>query len=291
MAPLRLLDVNSMQFADGRYLADKERQSGKVVPYAILSHRWLAEEDEVQFDDIKSVEVAVSKKGFAKIFKSCRLAKEQGLEFVWLDTCCIDKGNPAELQESINSMYRWYQDAAVCYAYLKDTEATFPSSMENDECSSNVRPMGDVCGGWTLQELIAPRRVEFYDTNWQALGDKHFLKDRISAVTKIDRAILEGSKSLEDCSVAARLSWASIRQTVKIEDRAYSLLGLLGANMPMLYGEVEKSFMRLQEEIIKTSDDHSIFAWKGSQRRVSRSSRRLLRQLSELWICQVHSFP
>jgi hypothetical protein len=90
MAPLRLLDVNTMQFADGNYLAEKERQSKKVIPYAILSHRWLAEEDEVQFGDIKSLEVAVSKKGFAKIFQSCRLAKEQGLGFVWLDTCCID---------------------------------------------------------------------------------------------------------------------------------------------------------------------------------------------------------
>lgn len=117
--------------------------------------------------------------------------------------------------------------------------------------------------GWTLQELIAPRRVEFYDTNWQALGDKHYLKDRISAITKIDVAILGGAKSLDECSVAARLSWASSRRTGKIEDRAYSLLGLLGVNLPMLYGEGEKSFIRLQEEIIKTSDDHSIFAWKG----------------------------
>jgi len=90
MAPLRLLDVNTMQFADGNYLVEKERQSKKVIPYAILSHRWLAEEDEVQFEDIKSLEAAVSKKGFAKFFQSCRLAKEQGLEFVWLDTCCID---------------------------------------------------------------------------------------------------------------------------------------------------------------------------------------------------------
>ncbi|CZR57741.1 uncharacterized protein PAC_07630 [Phialocephala subalpina] len=233
MAPLRLIDVNTMQFADGNYLAEEEKQSKKVIPYAILSHRWLAEEDEVQFDDFKSLEAAGSKKGLVKIFQTCRLAKEQGLEFVWLDTCCINKGNPTELQESINSMYRWYQEAAVCYTYLKDTDATSPRSMEDDEWFTR---------GWTLQELIAPRRVEFYDNNWQPLGDKNYLKDRISAITKID---------------------ASGRRTGKTEDRAYSLLGLLGVNMPTLYGEGEKSFIRLQEEIIKTSDDHSIFAWKG----------------------------
>lgn len=133
MVPLRLLGVNTMQFVDGNYLAEKEKQSKKAIPYAILSHRWLAEEDEVQFDDIMSLEAAGSKKGLVKIFQTCRLAKEQGLEFVWLDTCCINKGNPAELQESINSMYRWYQEAAVCYAYLKDTDATSPNSVEDDE--------------------------------------------------------------------------------------------------------------------------------------------------------------
>jgi hypothetical protein len=105
--------------------------------------------------------------------------------------------------------------------------------------------------------------VKFYDTNWQALGDKNCLKYRISAITKIEVAILEGMKSLDGCSVAARLSWASGRRTARVEDRAYSLLGLLRVNMLILYGEGERSFMCLQEEIIKTSDDHSIFAWKG----------------------------
>ncbi|TVY15324.1 Vegetative incompatibility protein HET-E-1 [Lachnellula arida] len=247
-----------MPFADGNYLAEKKGKQRK----------WLAEEDEVQFDNIKSLEAAVSKKELAKIFRSCRLAKKTGLgllEFVWLDTCCIDKGNPAELQEFINSMYRWYQEAAVCYAYSKDIEATFPSSMEMTsglrgtcfcmkffECLTN---------GWHLQGLNTSGA--HCATSCGALGDKHCLKDRISAITKIDVAILEGAKSLDDCSVAARLSWASGRRTGKIEDRAYSLLGLLGVNIPMLYGEGEKSFIRLQEEIIKVSDDHSIFAWKG----------------------------
>ncbi|TVY87078.1 Vegetative incompatibility protein HET-E-1 [Lachnellula willkommii] len=142
-----------MLFADGNYLAEKKGKQRK----------WLAEEDEVEFDDIKSLEATVPKKGFAQIFRSCRLAKKQGLEFVWLDTCCFD--------ESINSMYRWYQEAAVCHAYLKDTEADFPCSMEDDEWFTRYMLL--------YQELIAPRRVEFYDTNWQALGDKHCLKDRI----------------------------------------------------------------------------------------------------------------
>lgn len=136
MAPLRLIDAHTLRLVDRSWLAEAEKradESKQVIPYGILSHRWLPAEDEVQFSDLESPETAQSKMGYTKIFHTCRLAREGGLRFVWLDTCCIDKSSPLELQESINSMYRWYQEATVCYAYLQDTDAKSPKSMEKDE--------------------------------------------------------------------------------------------------------------------------------------------------------------
>ena len=152
-------------------------------------------------------------------------------------------------------MYQWYERAAVCYVYLSDVNSNdYKGLLEDSEWFSR---------GWTLQELIAPANVRFYDRNWQYLGDKKSLSRIISFITGIGEDILEGRKPARQCSIAQRMSWAARRRTTRIEDRAYSLLGLFDINMPMLYGEGEKSFIRLQEEIIKGSDDQSVFAWSG----------------------------
>ena len=144
-----------------------------------------------------------------------------------VDTCCIDKSSSAELTESINSMYRWYQEAAICYAYLFDVQSGDMSSLSRSAWLTR---------GWTLQELIAPARVEFYSSTWDNLRTKASLKKEISAVTGIDVEVLEGADP-DRFSVTKRMSWASKRTTTRVEDRAYSLLGLFGVNMPMLYGE------------------------------------------------------
>ncbi|KAI1207570.1 HET-domain-containing protein [Annulohypoxylon truncatum] len=253
---MHLLDVETRRLK--KYV---EEEDGKAVDeYAILSHRWLAREDEVLFQDIESDDQTplIQKQGFYKLDQCCKEARRMNIKYVWIDSCCIDKLSSAELQEAINSMYRYYANAKICYVYLKDTTSTVEGSFELGENEDYFKR------GWTLQELLAPKYVYFRDKSWLHLGDKVSLSGELSKITGIDSDILRGSENLRSYSIAQRMSWASRRKTTKGEDLAYSLIGLFDVNMPMLYGEGgTKAFLRLQEEIIKTSDDHSIFAWTG----------------------------
>jgi hypothetical protein len=149
-------------------------------------------------------------------------------------------------------MYQWYKESTVCYVYLKDTD-TLEQILEDEWFDR----------GWTLQELVALTRVEFYNKYWKHLGSKTDLKQQNHERTGISLALLENTARLQDFSIAERLFWAANRVTTEVEDRAYSLFGVFDVNLPMLYGEVEKAFLRLQEEIVKTSNDHSIFSWGG----------------------------
>ncbi|KAI9772610.1 MAG: hypothetical protein M1839_002423 [Geoglossum umbratile] len=231
----------------------KEFGDDEVPRYAILSHTW--DEEEVTFQDMEGTRVA-NKKGHEKVKSCCSVARASGLKYVWIDTCCIDKTSSAELSEAINSMYRWYQEADVCYGYLADvpSKAVFSSSRWFTR-------------GWTLQELIAPSTVIFLDEEWKELGTKANLRHYVSACAGIPVSILSGDDDLETFSIAQRMSWAAKRKTSRIEDRAYCLLGIFGINMPLIYGERETAFTRLQEEIMRISDDHSLFAWKSSDNR------------------------
>ncbi|KAI1734379.1 HET-domain-containing protein [Xylaria scruposa] len=221
--------------------------------YVILSHTW--EEEEVTFQDFQNLDVARTKKGFSKIEKTCRLARKSKMKWAWVDTCCIDKTSSAELSEAINSMYRYYQNATVCYAYLSDLPAEDDAEVPLAQCRWFTR-------GWTLQELLAPSNIEFYDHQWNLRGTKKSLKHPLSAITKIDVRVLMNTQLLEDYPVAVRMSWAAKRETTRPEDIAYCLLGIFGVYMPMLYGEGKNAFLRLQDEICKGTDDLSIFAWK-----------------------------
>jgi hypothetical protein len=226
------------------------------TPYAILSHTW--GEDEVTFEDMMEGHEK-GKKGYIKIVNTCRLAKERGIAYAWVDTCCVDKRSSAELAEAINSMFNWYKLSEVCFAHLEDLDIhRGPQDDELDGLSS----CRWFTRGWTLQELIASRNLEFYDSKWNYRGTKAKLRSKISYITGIDVAVLENNAILETIPVAKRMSWAANRETTRIEDLAYCLLGIFGVHMPMLYGEGTKAFGRLQEEIIKETTDLSIFAWK-----------------------------
>jgi hypothetical protein len=228
--------------------------AGDIPPYAILSHTWGAE--EVTFQDITSPE-RDKKKGFAKILGCCRQALMDTLEWVWIDTCCIDKTSSAELSEAINSMYAWYRDSQVCYVYLEDVFSSPPAFFE-----SEFRSARWFTRGWCLQELIAPQTLEFFNSNWHEIGSKFSLCDLIRNITMIPRTVLLNVfRALEECSVAQKMSWASQRHTTRIEDEAYCLLGIFGVNMPMLYGEGDRAFLRLQEEIIRHTEDYSFLFW------------------------------
>ncbi|KAL1613223.1 hypothetical protein SLS60_001455 [Paraconiothyrium brasiliense] len=246
----------------------------KNIPrYAILSHTWGTDADEVTFQEMlidpdDRPPSTTSKAGYQKILKTCEIAQryntnhegrfyyqdrlyyvDQHIEHVWIDTCCIDKSSSAELSEAINSMYKYYLEADVCFAYLSDMTA----DLETFETSRWFTR------GWTLQELVAPKRINFYDGSWTCRGDRDSLQDVIRRVTRISTF-----KNITELPVAVRMSWAAQRETTRDEDLAYCLMGIFDVNMPLLYGEGRKAFIRLQEEIIKQNPDLSIFAWTDS---------------------------
>ena len=205
---------------------------------------------------------------YGKIIGTCRQALEDGLEYAWIDTCCIQKSSSSELSEAINSMFRWYRNSTVCYVYMADMPANsgfldcLQTERDEDRTRLLFRKSRWFKRGWTLQELLAPISLTFFDCDWGSLGSLENLSSAVSSITGIDSSLLSHSSELGDFSVAKRMSWASKRSTTRVEDRAYSLLGLFDINMPMLYGEGEKAFLRLQEEIVRSSSDQSIFAWQ-----------------------------
>ncbi|KAI0392108.1 HET-domain-containing protein [Xylariaceae sp. FL0594] len=238
------------------------RFHGSALPgsYAILSHTW-AENHEVSFQEFLDVTRRTRKKGYEKIAAACELARLRGLKWCWVDTCCIDKTSSSNLSEAINSMFRWYRESAVCFAHLEQLQ---PDPLRERA----ARLQGDFAAcawfrrGWTLQELIAPSKVEFYDRGWSIRGTKAELIDTLHAITGVSTRVLTNSYLLGEIPVATRMSWAAGRQTKKVEDMAYCLLGIFDLYMPLIYGEGERAFTRLQEEIIKDKHDLSIFAWR-----------------------------
>ncbi|KAI0357086.1 HET-domain-containing protein [Trametes cingulata] len=234
--------------------------------YAILSHVWRGKEQTFQAVRAISRRCAASGENprdlvADKIRKCCQWAEAHGFKLLWMDTCCINKASSAELSEAINSMYMWYAQATVCYAYLFDTD-----DGENPSApSSSFRVSRWFTRGWTLQELIAPRDVVFLSKNWQPLASKMTIAKLLEQITGIDAAVLRGQRSLDQVSVARRMSWASKRETTRLEDQAYSLMGIFGVNLPTIYGEGSEAFIRLQEEIMRRSSDRSLLAW-GAER-------------------------
>ncbi|THU95454.1 HET-domain-containing protein, partial [Dendrothele bispora CBS 962.96] len=226
-----------------------------IPPYAILSHTW--EKEEVTFRDIIHLHIAKRKAGYRKVKKACVHARRYNFDWIWIDSCCINKDSSAELSEAINSMYQYYQDAGICYAYLCDVS----SKEDPRDTKSTFKGCRWFKRGWTLQELLAPSYVVFLDKDWVEIGTKWSLGDAISAVTSIPSRVLKDG-DIEKFSIAQRMSWAALRETTRPEDQAYCLMGIFGVSMSPIYGEGgPKAFMRLQQEIIKISDDRSIFAW------------------------------
>ncbi|KAH8198805.1 hypothetical protein TruAng_007028 [Truncatella angustata] len=250
---MRLLRIGPQ----GKPAFTKDLIHGKDVipPYAILSHTWEADHDnEVTYKDIRK-QRGIHKPGYRKIGFCAGQAKADSLQYFWVDTCCIDKTNAAELAESINSMFRWYQDAAKCYVYLSDVsfDRDRIHELSRSTWMQEFRNSRWFTRGWTLQELIAPGIVEFFSSNKERLGDKKTLSQAIHEATGIPIRVLQET-SLSECTVEERISWSKTRTTSKREDRAYSLLGLLSISMPIIYGEgEEQAFERLRGEIAKRS--------------------------------------
>jgi hypothetical protein len=199
-----------------------------IPKYAILSHTW--GENEVTYKDmVKRPNEAALKRGYQKIKACAQQALTDGLDYFWIDTCCIDKSSSAELSEAINSMFRWYRDAYVCYAYLCDIPERLPST-DHRTWISKFQTSRWFSRGWTLQELIAPRSLEFYSEHWSQVGTKKDLTSAITDRTGIPYEVVVSS-DFSKASLAQRMSWAAGRSTSVREDAAYCLMGLFDVNM------------------------------------------------------------
>jgi hypothetical protein len=242
---MRLLELkNHGEFSLTKDLIDN------IPPYAILSHTWGEDGEEVTFKDIRD-NTGKNKAGYAKIKFCGEQAAIDDLQYFWVDTCCIDKSSSAELTEAINSMFRWYHEAAKCYVYLSDVSIHDYDNTDHFS-QSTFRKSRWFTRGWTLQELIAPTSVEFFSLEGKRLGDKRSMEKQVHKITEIAVQALRGDP-LSDFSVADRMSWAAKRRTTREEDEAYCLLGIFDIHMPLIYGEGKKSFIRLNKEINNSS--------------------------------------
>lgn len=262
---MRLLNVDTLKI--------QEFFSGSIPVYAILSHTWAA--DELSFSDVVNG-LGTAKKGYEKLLYCSQQDKKDGVQYVWMYTCCIDKASSSELSEAINSMFRWYQNAYKCYAYLEDVSSPYSLlkqgwvSIEKNQDKKDERP-GDLdqdwkeefrgarwwTRGWTLQELLAPKSVLFFSKEWVQLGDKESLQDEIQNITGIDRKALQGHP-LSNYSAKEVLSWAKQRQCTRVEDKAYCLLGIFDVSIPLIYGERDRALRRLVKAVAEITDSYKL---------------------------------
>ena len=251
----------STSHAELRWFTDASAVPGPG--YAILSHTWGAHEQT--FQDVRSFGEQCKASGknprdfvSSKIRNCCLLAEKYGYQWVWVDSCCIDKTSSTELSEAINSMFKWYWQAEVCFAFLADV----PTEDDLRAETSAFRNSRWHKRGWTLQELIAPAVVIFLSVEWTRLGTKAELSELLYEITHIPQRILTRQEYYHYPSVANRMRWAANRMTTRMEDQAYCLMGLFNVNMTVIYGEGPLAFQRLQQEIMRNGySDTSLFAW------------------------------
>ena len=270
---MHLLDVNTFELRDRDEL-------GSSIKYAILSHRWTDEdktfplhlfmpssnEDEemaqsrLQFKQrLKSARSNSSgeNRAVAKVARACHMASEDGIPYIWIDTCCIDKRPGADVRQisiALTSMFRWYQEAQVCYTYLQDVSISQSGGWQDQFKKSEW-----FTRGWTLQELLAPRNLRFFDQNWTFMGTKQSMWSEIQEASGIEATYLNGD--FTGACIAVKMSWISKRMTTLREDMAYCMLGIFGVPMNVQYGWGEIEFLRLEEILVGKFDDESIFAW------------------------------
>jgi hypothetical protein len=232
---------------------------GEAIPsYAVLSHCWA--DDEVLFPDLVSLNGAQKSQGGAKVLQACYVASNDlGLDWIWIDTCCIDQSSKAELSEAIDSMDRWYQTAQVCIVWLSDLESRARSVSQLD---ADLHQCKWFSRGWTLQELIAPPHVLFYDSRWKQIGSKATLPPQLTQADCIDPDVLGDPDDLRRYSIGVPILWAAQGNTRREEHVAYCLFGLFGVSLPISYGEEGRACIRLQDQIMKQYRDSSLFAWR-----------------------------
>jgi len=231
--------------------------------YAMLSHRW--ERKEPLLHDIEGMVIYDLEpvNGTPKLQSFCKVARDAGIRWAWSDTCCIDKSNNVELQESVNTMFVWYRHSALTIIYLSDVS---PSSKSGTLARSawNGR-------SWTVQEFLAPKVVRFYQKDWSLYLDDRTPnhKDSITIMQELAHATGIDPQALVAFHPGMRgarekLQWASTRATTRQEDTAYSLFGIFGVHLPVIYGEKKHNALgRLLEAIVARSGDITALDWVG----------------------------
>ncbi|KAL3419620.1 HET domain-containing protein [Phlyctema vagabunda] len=261
-----LLNTHTFELREGSLSFFKEEG------YAILSHRWVGQEitfDQIKThtEELKSTETPATPQ-LRKIRYACDTAKALGLNWIWNDTCCINKVSATELAEALNSMFKWYREAKICLAYLFDVKQDDDLGKSKSSASSIFNkfetdiPSVWFSRGWTLQELLAPRQMNFYDMDWNLLGSKSTLANELAAVTGIDAKYLRGEEHFGNACIATKMSWMASRTTEREEDIAYSMVGIFNVHMTPQYGEGSRAFMRLQQTLLSNYNDESLFAWR-----------------------------
>ncbi|CAN9326633.1 unnamed protein product, partial [Alternaria alternata] len=268
---MRLLHYNA-----ARRLVFTDFRGKSIPPYAILSHRW--SDSEILIEDTLNDTYKEKEEGYRKLQFCAERAAEDELQYFWIDTCCIDRWNNNERSKAINSMFRWYKNAARCYVFLSDVSTSSATELvQRSDWEASFRASAWFTRGWTLQELIAPVSVEFFSREGYLIGDKASLDQLIHEITNIPLAALRNCP-LHEFSTSERKRWAESRVTTEEEDIVYCLLGILGVSMPTPYGEGQESARsRLEAELGGASNAPSIIPFSQNPRFVGRES-----QLAEL---------
>ncbi|KAG2748768.1 hypothetical protein P692DRAFT_20779992 [Suillus brevipes Sb2] len=270
--PIRLIRLSDMKLVGRNEVRNTFRDSvdaniyfypSELVKYAILSHRWL-DEGEPTYEEMTAGTAAGP--GREKLEGFCRKAKEYNVEFAWSDTCCIDKSSSTELDESIRSMFRWYENSHICIVHLAQSKTI--EDIPNDEWTKR---------GWTLQELLAPHKIKFFNKYWMPmtvdLNDKaprtepdgsFSILRALETATGIPRDVLASDHGcIHWKRVDERMAWAAGRKTTRVEDAAYSLMGIFHVSLQIAYGEGrDRAFCRLIEAIMQAGDP-SVLNWRG----------------------------
>ncbi|KAJ5822355.1 Heterokaryon incompatibility [Penicillium robsamsonii] len=289
---MRVLDTRSLKFVDFAEFPDKE--------YAILSHTWLRQalEDglwthsELEYKDMKGYSASqlenfknrgwegsrLKKKGWEKIVGFCNLARRKKYQYAWMDTCCIDKSNPQETKRSIHGMWEFYTHAAVCYAYIQEVDMS-NEKRRSDEAFNSAKWFNR---GWTLQELLAPKKLLYVDRNWREIGSREVKGAPGTGLSQLLREYVR--KVPMENNLATQLSWAGPRNTTRVEDQAYSILALLQIKMDVDYNAGKLAFLQFQKELIKKYDDLSLLAWFSNPEIQDRYERRHGEQAPKLGI-------
>ncbi|KAI0545175.1 HET-domain-containing protein [Xylaria curta] len=262
---MHLLDTTTYELRSDNHLTFREEG------YAVLSHRWVGQEityDQLkdEIEGLRSDPAPARTPQLDKICRAAETARNLGIKWIWIDSCCINRVNTIEQTESINSMLKWYSDATICITYLNDVQKheSYGNALDT-KCLDSLERNGPsiwFSRGWTLQELLSPQDMRFYDKDWNFIGTKTTLARVLEEITGIDKRYLTREERFETACIATKMSWMAGRTTTRVEDIAYSMLGILNINMTTQYGEGLRAFKRLQQALLSMSGDESLFSWK-----------------------------